>query len=156
MTFKTTAQAIAYFDALETAKGPSLGTNFTLRRVHRSIRPDTELIAFQSSPYVLLAHYGELDWVRELLPGHSPCHLADNIATGRSIWRRRRSCENERRTGRCKEPDGHSSPRLDSSRRRKPVIRVGLVFGIRHCERRYVPGTESNHLSWRVVGKILL
>lgn len=33
------------FDKLETAKGPSLGTNFTL-----------------CSPYTLLAHYGELEW----------------------------------------------------------------------------------------------
>ena len=45
-TFYTKADAIAFFDALDTVKGPSLGTNFTL-----------------SSPYVILAHYGELDWV---------------------------------------------------------------------------------------------
>ncbi|KAG7284103.1 hypothetical protein NEMBOFW57_010464 [Staphylotrichum longicolle] len=38
-------QAVAFYDAVDTAKGPSLGTNFTL-----------------TSPYVLLAHYGELDW----------------------------------------------------------------------------------------------
>lgn len=44
-TFWSTEDARKFFDALETAKGPSLGTNFTL-----------------SSPYVLLAHYGELDW----------------------------------------------------------------------------------------------
>jgi len=31
VTFKTTAQAVTFFDRLETAKGPSLGTNFTLR-----------------------------------------------------------------------------------------------------------------------------
>jgi cystathionine gamma-synthase len=46
-TFHTRADAIAFFDNLDTVKGPSLGTNFTL-----------------SSPYVILAHYGELDWVR--------------------------------------------------------------------------------------------
>lgn len=45
VTFTTTAQAVTFFDKLETAKGPSLGTNFTL-----------------SSPYVILAHYGELEW----------------------------------------------------------------------------------------------
>lgn len=45
VTFHTISQAIAFFDRLETAKGPSLGTNFTL-----------------TSPYVILAHYGELDW----------------------------------------------------------------------------------------------
>lgn len=45
-TFYSRADAIAFFDNLDTVKGPSLGTNFTL-----------------SSPYVILAHYGELDWV---------------------------------------------------------------------------------------------
>ncbi|KAI2464497.1 PLP-dependent transferase [Annulohypoxylon bovei var. microspora] len=44
-TLKTKAHAIAFFDALETAKGPSLGTNFTL-----------------TSPYVVLAHFQELEW----------------------------------------------------------------------------------------------
>ncbi|KAI1332249.1 pyridoxal phosphate-dependent transferase [Xylariaceae sp. FL0255] len=44
-TLKTKAHAVAFYDALETAKGPSLGTNFTL-----------------TSPYVLLAHYNELEW----------------------------------------------------------------------------------------------
>ncbi|KAF1938065.1 cystathionine gamma-synthase [Clathrospora elynae] len=47
-TFYTKADAIAFFDNLDTVKGPSLGTNFTL-----------------SSPYVLLAHYEELDWCAE-------------------------------------------------------------------------------------------
>ncbi|KAJ5594540.1 uncharacterized protein N7459_000748 [Penicillium hispanicum] len=47
VTFHSTAEAIAFYDTLEVLKGPSLGTNFTL-----------------GSPYVLLAHYGELDWVR--------------------------------------------------------------------------------------------
>ncbi|KAI5857283.1 PLP-dependent transferase [Durotheca rogersii] len=44
-TLKTKAHAVAFYDALETAKGPSLGTNFTL-----------------TSPYVVLAHYQELEW----------------------------------------------------------------------------------------------
>lgn len=30
-TFYSTADAIAFYDNLDTAKGPSLGTNFTLR-----------------------------------------------------------------------------------------------------------------------------
>jgi cystathionine gamma-synthase len=38
-------EAVRFFDAVETAKGPSLGTNFTL-----------------TSPYTILAHYGELEW----------------------------------------------------------------------------------------------
>ncbi|KAI0404037.1 pyridoxal phosphate-dependent transferase [Xylaria palmicola] len=42
---RTPAHAVAFYDALATAKGPSLGTNFTL-----------------TSPYVILAHYQELDW----------------------------------------------------------------------------------------------
>ncbi|KAF2760725.1 PLP-dependent transferase [Pseudovirgaria hyperparasitica] len=48
-TFYATEDAIAFYDHLDTAKGPSLGTNFTL-----------------SSPYVILAHYGELDWAASL------------------------------------------------------------------------------------------
>lgn len=47
-TFHKTAQAIKFYDRLETAKGPSLGTNFTL-----------------TSPYVILAHYLELDWANQ-------------------------------------------------------------------------------------------
>ncbi len=31
VTLRTTEQAVIFFDKLETAKGPSLGTNFTLR-----------------------------------------------------------------------------------------------------------------------------
>lgn len=48
VTFKKHEQAVAFFDAIDTAKGPSLGTNFTL-----------------TSPYAILAHYGELEWARE-------------------------------------------------------------------------------------------
>ncbi|KAJ5110749.1 hypothetical protein N7532_001284 [Penicillium argentinense] len=47
VTFHSNAEAIAFYDTLEVLKGPSLGTNFTL-----------------ASPYVLLAHYGELDWAK--------------------------------------------------------------------------------------------
>lgn len=48
VVFKEEKQAVAFYDAVETAKGPSLGTNFTL-----------------TSPYVLLAHYQELDWAEQ-------------------------------------------------------------------------------------------
>lgn len=48
VTFHTTEDAIEVFDRLETAKGPSLGTNFTL-----------------CCPYTLLAHYGELEWAAQ-------------------------------------------------------------------------------------------
>ncbi|KAI9738385.1 MAG: hypothetical protein M1834_008888 [Cirrosporium novae-zelandiae] len=45
ITFHTTQNAMRFYDALDVAKGPSLGTNFTL-----------------ASPYTLLAHYQELGW----------------------------------------------------------------------------------------------
>lgn len=44
-TFHTTADAAAFFDNLHVEKGPSLGTNFTL-----------------ASPFVILAHFTELEW----------------------------------------------------------------------------------------------
>jgi cystathionine gamma-synthase len=46
--FHDDADAIVFYDAIETAKGPSLGTNFTL-----------------TSPYTILAHYTELEWAAQ-------------------------------------------------------------------------------------------
>lgn len=37
VTFRSTEQAVTFFDKLETAKGPSLGTNFTLRYFLRNL-----------------------------------------------------------------------------------------------------------------------
>lgn len=48
IVFNHEAQARAFYDAMDSAKGPSLGTNFTL-----------------CSPYVLLAHYQELPWAAQ-------------------------------------------------------------------------------------------
>lgn len=48
VVFKNREQARAFYNALDTAKGPSLGTNFTL-----------------CCPYVLLAHYQELSWAAQ-------------------------------------------------------------------------------------------
>ncbi|KAF5724962.1 cystathionine gamma-synthase [Fusarium mundagurra] len=48
VVFQKKEHAQAFFDALPLAKGPSLGTNFTL-----------------ASPYVLLAHYQELEWAEQ-------------------------------------------------------------------------------------------
>ncbi|ODQ64337.1 cystathionine gamma-synthase, converts cysteine into cystathionine [Nadsonia fulvescens var. elongata DSM 6958] len=48
IVFHKPENAVKFFDAVETAKGPSLGTNFTL-----------------TSPYAILAHYGELDWAEQ-------------------------------------------------------------------------------------------
>lgn len=45
VVFKNPESALAFFDALDVAKGPSLGTNFTL-----------------ACPYTLFAHYGEREW----------------------------------------------------------------------------------------------
>ncbi|KAG8747873.1 hypothetical protein FRC10_010492 [Ceratobasidium sp. 414] len=45
VTFTTIDASRAFFDNLDCAKGPSLGTNFTL-----------------ACPYTILAHYAELDW----------------------------------------------------------------------------------------------
>lgn len=49
VVFHEENRAKAFFDSLDTAKGPSLGTNFTL-----------------CSPYVILAHYQELPWAEKL------------------------------------------------------------------------------------------
>ncbi|RMD41023.1 hypothetical protein DV735_g4134, partial [Chaetothyriales sp. CBS 134920] len=49
VTFKRPDQAVAFFDALAVQKGPSLGTNFTL-----------------SCPFVILAHYTELEWAESV------------------------------------------------------------------------------------------
>jgi len=74
ITFHSTAEAIAFFDALEVMKGPSLGTNFTL-----------------SSPYTILAHYGELEWAKSF--GVAPdlirtsVGLEDSVDLGAKIQR---------------------------------------------------------------------
>ena len=48
IVFNRQEQARAFYDAMDIAKGPSLGTNFTL-----------------CSPYVLLAHFQELPWAAQ-------------------------------------------------------------------------------------------
>lgn len=48
VVFNQQSQAKAFYDAMDIAKGPSLGTNFTL-----------------CSPYALLAHYNELPWAAQ-------------------------------------------------------------------------------------------
>lgn len=48
IVFHEQGHAQAFYDGMEIAKGPSLGTNFTL-----------------CSPYVLLAHYQELPWAKQ-------------------------------------------------------------------------------------------
>jgi cystathionine gamma-synthase len=54
MILKNEKCAEQFYDALRCAKGPSLGTNFTL-----------------ASPYTILAHYTELDWAARFgVPRH--------------------------------------------------------------------------------------
>lgn len=48
ITFESEAASKAFYDTLQCAKGPSLGTNLTL-----------------ASPYTILAHYGELEWAAQ-------------------------------------------------------------------------------------------
>ena len=48
LTFTSDEVSKAFFDALSCFKGPSLGTNFTL-----------------ASPFVILAHYAELEWAAQ-------------------------------------------------------------------------------------------
>jgi len=53
LAFASPRAAEAFYDALACAKGPSLGTNFTL-----------------ACPYTILAHYAELDWAAQYgVPG---------------------------------------------------------------------------------------
>jgi len=49
VVFKRKEDAMVFYDNIESAKGPSLGTNFTL-----------------TSPYVVLAYFLELDWAASL------------------------------------------------------------------------------------------
>lgn len=62
VTFHSRDKAVTFFDTVEYAKGPSLGTNFTLWSGLLPSLPSAVLMG-SSSPYVLLAHYHELDWV---------------------------------------------------------------------------------------------
>ncbi|KAL8375791.1 hypothetical protein RB595_007080 [Gaeumannomyces hyphopodioides] len=63
VVFHSKDAAAAFYDAIDTAKGPSLGTNFTL-----------------ASPYVLLAHYQELDWAASL--GVDPSLVRISVGLG--------------------------------------------------------------------------
>lgn len=64
MRFSSPGKAIAFHDALDVAKGPSLGTNFTLacRSPSHFILP---LLIGSAGPYTLLAHFKELEWAAE-------------------------------------------------------------------------------------------
>ncbi|KAL8405055.1 hypothetical protein RB594_009805 [Gaeumannomyces avenae] len=63
VVFHSKEDAATFYDAIDTAKGPSLGTNFTL-----------------ASPYVLLAHYQELGWAESL--GVDPSLVRISVGLG--------------------------------------------------------------------------
>jgi len=64
-------KAIRVYDALRVCKGPSLGTNFTL-----------------VCPYVLLAHYKELDWAEACgVPSHL-IRVSVGLEEPEDLWRR--------------------------------------------------------------------
>ena len=66
-----TTKAERFYDALEVSKGPSLGTNFTL-----------------ACPYVLLAHYNELEWAEECgLPKHL-LRVSVGLEDPENLWQR--------------------------------------------------------------------
>lgn len=60
--FTTLKAAQTFYDALDCAKGPSLGTNFTL-----------------ASPYTLLAHYTELDWAKQFGVEHTLVRVSTGL-----------------------------------------------------------------------------
>lgn len=62
--------AKAFYDALNVAKGPSLGTNFTL-----------------SCPYTLLAHYGELDFVESCGVDRNLIRISIGLEDVELLWR---------------------------------------------------------------------
>ncbi|OJD28170.1 hypothetical protein ACJ73_00431 [Blastomyces percursus] len=73
ITFHSKEQAVAFYDSFEVMKGPSLGTNFTLRYFPLLEYPYLWTKYYtnmerppKSSPYVILAHYGELEWANSL------------------------------------------------------------------------------------------
>ena len=63
------ASAVAFYDALPIAKGPSLGTNFTL-----------------CCPYTLLAHYDELDFVESCGINRNLIRVSIGLEPVEDIW----------------------------------------------------------------------
>lgn len=65
LTFNHPGQAVAFYDALDVAKGPSLGTNFTL-----------------ACAYTLFAHYGEREWAA----GYGVEEFLVRVSVGMEEW----------------------------------------------------------------------
>ncbi|KGG16557.1 MULTISPECIES: PLP-dependent transferase [unclassified Prochlorococcus] len=60
-----------FYDSLKVCKGPSLGTNFTL-----------------ACPYVLLAHYNELDWARQCGVPTELIRISVGLEQPQELWER--------------------------------------------------------------------
>ncbi len=65
------SKAKKFYDALEVCKGPSLGTNFTL-----------------ACPYVLLAHYNELNWAEECGVPTDLLRVSVGLESPEKLWER--------------------------------------------------------------------
>ena len=65
------SKAKHFYDALEVCKGPSLGTSFTL-----------------ACPYVLLAHYKELDWANKCGVETSLIRVSVGLENKTDLWDR--------------------------------------------------------------------
>ena len=70
MVFYEDDHAVTFYDAIETAKGPSLGTNFTL-----------------TSPYTILAHYTEMEWARRYGVERGLVRISVGLEEGEQIVR---------------------------------------------------------------------
>ena len=65
------AKAKSFYNSLEVCKGPSLGTNFTL-----------------ACPYVLLAHYDELDWASKCGVPADLLRVSVGLEDPENLWSR--------------------------------------------------------------------
>ncbi|KXX81307.1 putative cystathionine gamma-synthase [Madurella mycetomatis] len=90
--FTSAAEAVVFYDALDVAKGPSLGTNFTL-----------------CCAYTLLAHYKELDWAAE----YGVVEDLVRISVGLEVrsWLEDRIAKALRATERCEEGSRRAASR---------------------------------------------
>ena len=62
-------------------------------------------LSSHSSPYVVLAHYGELDWVSHCIQIEMPSASINRVTIGSAIRGGGRSCKDKRWIGRYEGPD---------------------------------------------------
>ncbi|RPA72846.1 cystathionine gamma-synthase-like protein [Ascobolus immersus RN42] len=68
ITFHSVPDAVQFFDRLEAAKGPSLGTNFTL-----------------VCPYTVIAHWGEMEWAARWGVGEALVRVSVGLEGGEEL-----------------------------------------------------------------------